>query len=267
MIGWILYQEEDLEKNQWWIKHLQQLFAKRDISLKLAQTITDIDTVDFIINRTREYHYAEFFENQNVRVFNNAEVNNLANDKYLTYMKATSLGIPVLKSEILTSGWLPETTTYPFVLKSIGGHGGKEVFWVEDKKKWNTLSSIIEPEKWLIQEAASVFGQDLRVYIIGNQIQVGMLRTSMVDFRCNYSLGGKAEPAAIPNDVKNIITTLTDRYSFDYVGIDFLQHHNQYVLNEIEDPVGSRMVYEKTNIDLGERLVQWIVDSMQDYKK
>ena len=37
---------------------------------------------------------------------------------------------------------------------------------------------------------------------------------------------------------------------FDYIGIDFVFNEGKIVFNEIEDSVGSRMVYEKTDIDI-----------------
>ena len=35
----------------------------------------------------------------------------------------------------------------------------------------------------------------------------------------------------------------------DFIGVDFLIDNGQYVFNEVEDPVGSKMLYENTDID------------------
>lgn len=36
----------------------------------------------------------------------------------------------------------------------------------------------------------------------------------------------------------------------DYIGIDFIFNENHLVFNEVEDTVGARMVYDKTDIDI-----------------
>lgn len=37
---------------------------------------------------------------------------------------------------------------------------------------------------------------------------------------------------------------------YDYIGIDFVFDGGRPVFNEIEDTVGARMVYDKTDIDI-----------------
>ena len=36
----------------------------------------------------------------------------------------------------------------------------------------------------------------------------------------------------------------------DFIGVDFIKDENAWKINEIEDPVGSRMLYQVSNIDI-----------------
>ena len=47
-----------------------------------------------------------------------------------------------------------------------------------------------------------------------------------------------------------LVLKIASLLKFDYIGIDFVFNEGKIVFNEIEDSVGARMVYEKTDIDI-----------------
>ena len=47
-----------------------------------------------------------------------------------------------------------------------------------------------------------------------------------------------------------LVLKIASLLKFDYIGIDFVFNKGKIVFNEIEDSVGARMVYEKTDIDI-----------------
>ena len=51
-------------------------------------------------------------------------------------------------------------------------------------------------------------------------------------------------------------------FDFDFVGIDFIFNNGKMVFNEIEDVVGSRMVYTYTDIDIVEMYVDYILEKV-----
>jgi glutathione synthase/RimK-type ligase-like ATP-grasp enzyme len=53
----------------------------------------------------------------------------------------------------------------------------------------------------------------------------------------------------VPKGCKKIVKKLYRELGFDFVGIDFIFHNGKLVLNEIEDPVGCRMLYSFGKID------------------
>jgi glutathione synthase/RimK-type ligase-like ATP-grasp enzyme len=179
-------------------------------------------------------------------VFNNAKTAAVACDKWETYQSCKAWGIPVLRT--VKQG---EKMQYPCVMKSRNGHGGEEVFWVETEEE---TQKILEKQgggkEYILQAPNEILGKDMRVYAIGGKIVASVLRSSACDFRSNFSLGGKVEKAQADGWQEQVVNTLYQKLKFDYIGVDFLPTATGWVLNEIEDSAGARMLYSCTDIDI-----------------
>ena len=88
------------------------------------------------------------------------------------------------------------------------------------------------------------------MWLIGGEIICAVLRQSDSDFRSNFCLGGKALPYKLSASEEALVLKIASLLKFDYIGIDFVFNEGKIVFNEIEDSVGARMVYEKTDIDI-----------------
>ena len=82
------------------------------------------------------------------------------------------------------------------------------------------------------------------------KIICAVLRKRETDFRSNYCLGGTAEIYNLNESEKALVYKIASRIKYDYIGIDFVFDGGKAVFNEIEDAVGARMVYDKTDIDI-----------------
>ena len=186
-----------------------------------------------MINRTNNYIIAQKFEQKGIRVFNPSSLSMLANNKQLCYEFMYKNGIeflPINYSEI------------PAVKKPIDGHGGQNVTMINKKEKF-------EPG-FVYQKPCATLGKDLRVWAIGGKIITAILRESDTDFRSNFCLGGKATPYELNHDETALVKKVLSLIKSDYIGIDFLFDNGHLIFNEIEDTVGARMVYDKTDIDI-----------------
>lgn len=119
----------------------------------------------------------------------------------------------------------------------------------------------------VVQRLASETGKDLRVYVIGNEIVAGMLRTSGTDFRSNFSLGGHAQVHALTEEEETLVRKIMRHFTFGLVGIDLIYDNGHPVLNEIEDVVGARMLYAHTDINLVGRYIDYITSAKWLEKK
>lgn len=224
----LIYTEEEAKRNR---------FAVQKITSELGAELVTPDyrgDAEYVINRTNDYKIAEYFESRGIRVFNSSAFTKLANDKQACYDFMELSGIEIMQTHCKTP---------PFVKKPRNGHGGQGVVMCHSADEYD--------ENMVCQKPASDLGKDLRVWIIGNEIITAILRQSKTDFRSNYCLGGEALPYTLNDDetkqVKKIISLLDGG---SYYGIDFVFNNGKIVFNEIEDTVGARMVYDKTDIDI-----------------
>ena len=271
MKGILIYQKEDYLKN----KRFVTLFARAganyqiEIEVLLTEEIEEVwmkresleerELPHFIVNRSRDASISEWFEKRGVRCFNRAFITDITNDKDRTYQYIRKFQIPFLEYKLNNELRDDETVDidFPHVVKACKGHGGQEVFICHNREEENNHRANLKNKKYMIQKYAIQGNRDLRVYVIGKEVVISLLRTGKEELS-NYSLGGKAEVVELPLDVKRYVERINRELDADFIGIDFILHDNKYYFNEIEDVVGSRMVYENTDIPIIEQFVEYI---------
>ncbi|NMA59701.1 MAG: ATP-grasp domain-containing protein [Clostridiales bacterium] len=268
--GWLVYDNEGAKRNEWFINHILALSKKHNLNIQFkimesAHSIpNNIDFPDFAIVRTINPSLTAALEARGIRCFNNAKTSFIANDKYKTYLFCKSLGIDVMPTERVIND-TPPTFTPPYVLKSVAGHGGSEVFLVKNNIDFPSVIKNLEDKSVIAQPLCSIPGMDMRVYVLAGEVALSVLRRSEKDFRSNFSLGGTASIVECTPYQKDIINKLYNSLSFDFVGIDFIFNDGEWILNEIEDVVGTRMIYNYTSIDIVDK---WLthISHIMNYK-
>ena len=265
----LIYDSVRLARNRWFAETLTEKCARRSwkLEVKLLEELQEWspetagqDRPDAVFMRCTSPKFSRRCEDAGLRVFNSACVSEITNDKLKTFRHFSPLGIPMMESRELDPASLPP---FPFVLKSRDGHGGKEVFCIHDTKElhlileretegWSFSSFPEGTGRWMVQQLADTPGRDLRIYIVGNEIIAAMERRSESDFRSNYSLGGSAFRRELTDGELELAARILKMMKFDFAGIDFIFHEGRPVLNEIEDVVGSRMLYAHTDLDIQE---------------
>lgn len=283
MTGFIIYGRKEAEKNSWFINQMIEYAKACGIELKLlyAQDISfglkDISECiihngnlvrmpDFVINRSIFPLLSEFFEKAGVRVFNNSMVSNICNDKRKTHLYLANKGIPMMDTLFFDRRFFDyscKNIEFPCVVKPADGHGGEGVLIVNNKEELENAVKSYASDWFLVQKIASHKGRDLRVYVMGNEILAGALRSSDMDFRSNFSLGGKASIYDISESERNMINKVISLFDFSYAGIDFIFDNGIMKLNEIEDVVGARMLYELTDLEPHKLYIDYIITKMR----
>lgn len=223
----LIYTKEEAQRNKFVVEKLTEQLGVRLVSPDYRGDAA------YVINRTNDFHIAEFYEKQGIRVFNGSRLSRLANDKQLCYDFMEKNNIEIMPTRY---------STPPFVKKPKNGHGGQGVVLCHNEKDYD--------ECFVCQKPASDLGKDLRVWVIGGKIITAILRVSRTDFRSNYCLGGEAVPYALSTNEETLVKKIISLVQGDYYGIDFVFDGGKIVFNEIEDTVGARMVYDKTDIDI-----------------
>lgn len=256
--GFLIYERGDAERNRWFIDRLCGEFARKGIQLDLvvASATRELpdETPDFAVARTRNAEINAFFEGKGIPVFNNSMTCLAANDKYATYELCRECGIPVLPT-VTADEYRKGMFDFPVVVKTRDGHGGKQVFCARDYDEACRMSEGRQAD-YIVQPMCSAPGIDMRVYMLGGEVVAAAERRGE-GFRSNWSLGGKARIVQPPEQVRRAAKKICARLGSDWIGVDFLPDGNGWMLNEIEDPVGARMLYALTDIDAARLLAEY----------
>lgn len=231
MNGLLIYSRAEAQRNRFAVEKFESLLGVR---LVLEEELDPEPPCDYVINRTNNAEIARAFEARGARVFNPVKLTELANDKQKCYEFIQANGIEIMPINY---------TTPPLVKKPTDGKGGRSVELITEGK-------ITPEEGYVYQKPASDLGRDLRVWLIGGEIIAAILRMSKTDFRSNFCLGGEAVPYTLSAEETALVKRIAALVEHDYIGIDFVFNHGKIVFNEIEDSVGARMVYDKTDIDI-----------------
>ena len=269
--GWILYDDADYELNKAFAAHMIQEAAKRAISVKLVllsqlHFVMDAGRLaclvsgrpvqpDFVISRQRDPLISATLEQAGIRVYNNARVCEICNDKRKTHLFLH--GLPMLQTTFSAGGRSapPEPEHFPLIVKPVFGHGGDRIFWTKTQAEWQSAASRIFPEPFLQQKIASDFGRDLRVYVLAGKIVASVMRTAKEGFISNYKKGGDVALHTLTKRENALAMQVIKRFALAgaplcFAGIDFLYDQGEPVVSEVEDVVGSRMLYHVSNIDI-----------------
>ncbi len=253
--AYLIYDPIDIEKNTWFIQHLISCFKQYDVELILIHDYEYLNVKDalFILNRSRNVEISKYFEQKNIKVFNSSLVCLLGNNKYEAYEHLNHLNINILPYQY------NHIDDYPKVLKSLNGHGGNEVFLIENQLQYQQITSTLQKD-YITQDLLQDYGVDVRVYIVDNQVYQCVKRISNTSFKSNYSLGGKVSLYTLTPSQEALLNKILQYTHFDFVGIDFLLDQNGlFYFNEIEDVVGTRMLYQLSDKDIVKDFVDTIM--------
>lgn len=254
---WILYDREDLEKNRFFAERLREMGMDMGMDTRIVTTDSVDGVPDVVISRQRDADLSERLESWGARVFNSSKVCRVCNDKLMTYRMADMLGIPHLPCSV--PGEDPPDGP-PWVVKSRSGHGGSQVVMADDTDSLErACSELPDP---LIQEVAPVLGRDMRAYVLDGEVLACVMRSSERDFRANFSLGGHADLCGMPEGCDWMIRRIAEELEPTLAGIDFVFGAEGVYLNEIEDVVGTRMLYTLTDLDPAALLMECVHSKM-----
>ena len=269
---WLLYDDPDYAVNKGFaaMLHERGLARGMDIETVLLSEITlCIDEngqpgcmrlgvparPEAVLSRQRDALISEHFERMGIPVFNNSRVCAICNDKRATYQFLQGLPMPqtaFLPSERFTP---PAGSRYPMILKPACSHGGDRVTLVQNEQEWLETARTILPAPALQQSVVTEAGKDLRVYILNGRILAGVMRTAREGVVSNFKKGGHVALHELTQEEHELAQRVIDRFQqaeapLIMAGVDLLYDHGRPVIGEVEDVVGSRMLYQTSDLDI-----------------
>lgn len=282
---WLIYSEEDVKKNSRYIEFYREeaellglnmiLMLTKDIEIGVSDNELYLkykgDYIEkplFAIVRTIYPFLNKHLELMSIKTYNNSFVSEICNDKAKTYQYISGCGIKTIDTAFTENKFISERIKdYPdnYIIKSVAGHGGAEVFKVSDYIKEDYPFDITKSDA-VIQPyiysniSNNKSSKDLRVYVIGNDIIAAVLRSNENGYKANFSLGGQVELYKLNNEEITIVNKIIKKFKFGLVGIDFLINESgQLIFNEIEDVVGARMLYTCSDVNIVKLYLKYII--------
>lgn len=269
---WLLYDDADFIINQGFARMMQERGEPLSLAVEavlMSELVLGMQEngqpvckrngesarPDAILSRQRDAFVSEQFERMGIPVFNNSLVCRICNDKRITYQFLQGFPMPQTVFLSPTRQDPPEGTRFPVVVKPACSHGGDRVLVAHNEHEWREAAARILPQPALQQAVVTEAGRDLRVYVLGGQILAGVMRTARTGVVSNFKQGGHVALHQLTDAERELAQRVIDRFEqagapLHMAGVDLLYDHGHPVLGEVEDVVGSRMLYNTSEIDI-----------------
>jgi len=153
---------------------------------------------------------------------------------------------------------------YPVVLKPIDGSWGRLISMARDEEE---LRSVIEHRNYIpnpsmkvhmIQEFVNKPNRDIRVFVIGDEVPTAIYRVNN-HWITNTARGGKAEPAKIDDELRELVLKTAKLIGIEIAGIDVFEDMERgYVVNEINAVPEFKNTVAATGVKLQLKIAEYI---------
>lgn len=292
MTGIIIYSYEDYGRNKWFAGECIRCAKSLNVELRLCikeELVLFSDVIggtkiilnnkiiepDFAIVRTIDNILTQTLENAGIRCFNSSKVSCVCNNKFVTNSLASKIGIKTIPTILTDYSHLEEKLSFAadffekreMIVKTTDGHGGKQVFLCKSYDDLNINSEFtdLSDKEFCIQPKIGKKAVDMRVYMLNGEIYETVIRKSDDSFKANFTLGGRCYKGSPNTGTISAVMRIYDELAPDFAGIDFLIDDDGIYLNEIEDVVGCRMLYELGRDSIINDFLTYIKNTMLIY--
>lgn len=210
------------------------------------------------------------FQQQGVAVLNSAQAFRLARDKWqsLQTLAAAGIAVPdsVLSGELYASQAAVQSFPTPFVIKTLAGSQGVGVMLGETASGAASLLETLKMAKvdCLLQRfIAESSGQDIRAFVIGDQVVAAMVRTGASgEFRANIHQGGSAAPIVLTQAEKQLAVQAAQTIGLDIAGVDLIRSHHATLVLEVNASPGLEMIEKISQLPLAEQMIERLLQKI-----
>ena len=281
---------QEIGHNQYKIDRLIEEFNNFGVSLKVYTndgTLAEIKDneiklnfdANFVIYLDKDIYLARFIEKCGIRLFNKADFIKLCDDKILTFIACSNLGIrmpktlagPLMyrepkKEEFKFLDKVEKKLGYPLVVKKVYGSLGEGVYLINNREELNAKYAEIYRNPILFQEyISSSRGRSLRILIIDGKVFGGFIRYNNDDFRSNF--GDTADGKSLDNPEKyyKFAQDISDKLNIEYAGIDLLfDQNNNPILCEINSNAFFEEFEKVTHLNVAKGIAEMILRKMKE---
>ena len=290
MHGLIVINQE-LGHSEYKINRFKEEFSKLGVSLDVVKNdgtlaeiknnniVLNIPKCDFIIYLDKDQYLARMLEKSGKRLFNRADFIKLCDDKMLTFIKCSDMGIkmpdtfagPLVYTSIEEPHieFLNEIINklgFPMVVKKVYGSLGEGVFLVKDREELISLYKEICHNPILFQRyVSSSKGRSIRVIVIDGKPFGAFIRKNGGDFRSNF--GTTAGSEKLENTAKYLVfaAKIAEKLEIEYAGIDLLDDDNgDIVMCEINSNAFFEEFEKTTGLNVAKAFAEMVIKKINE---
>lgn len=267
---------------------MKEELGKLGVSLDLSTTAEAYSLVDnsqikrrfdydFVLFLDKDVYTSMALEKAGMKLFNSAKSIWLCDDKMVTHIFLSGLGIKMPKTISAPLNYSDNSSErfiervmqeidFPLVAKKSFGSLGKSVYLINNEQeliKWDTQNRF---EQRLYQEfIKSSFGFDYRLIVIGGKFLTGMKRVNTNgDFRSNIALGGQGEKVDIPQSYIDVAERCASALGLDYCGVDLLMgKEGEPILCEVNSNAFMAGIEKITGVNVAGAFAKHIVNQLK----
>ncbi|MBU1343392.1 MAG: ATP-grasp domain-containing protein [Proteobacteria bacterium] len=179
--------------------------------------------------------YADLFNAMGKQTFPSFHTYKFALDKIKQTAMFNMLGIPHPETKIFYGKKQKQTIlqsfSFPFIAKKARGSSkGNDVYLIRNNE--DLLQYLENKKPAYIQEYLPI-DRDMRIIIIGKKIRLSYWRiAAQNNFKTNLSQGGSVCFDPLPPKALDLALMTASKCGWDDVGIDIIEHHNQFYVLE-----------------------------------
>lgn len=218
------------------------------------------------IIRANDWRFADHLERMGIRCFPSSDIIRLCQDKVLTHSfyagKIPQPNTLYCKGNLRLLD-MPEEEIFPMIVKDAYGTYGSGVFKVNSMRSLHNAERVAGQNANLLYQKPEPTGDDLRVYILGNEIIYKVVRRCAEgEFKANVDNGGYPETYDGLNKqdlqiIRRAVEALPGEHGF--MCLDFLFNENgRITFNELNSSPGIKQVMKM--FDDGDTIMQRYVD-------
>ena len=281
----LIITNQETGHNAYKIDRFKEEFSKLGISLdvikndgtlaeiKNNEVVLNIPKCDFVIYLDKDSYLARMLEKAGKRIFNKADFIKLCDDKMLTFIKCSGLGIKmpdtfagplvytsIEKPHLEFLNNIIDKLGFPMVVKKVYGSLGEGVYLVDNKEKLIKLYIELCHGPILFQRyVSSSIGRSIRVIVIDGKVFGAFIRKNNGDFRSNFGTTAGSEKLENPDKYLSFAAKIAEKLDIEYAGIDLLDDDNgEIVMCEINSNAFFEEFEKTTGLNVAEAFAKMV---------
>ena len=208
----------------------------------------------------------QLFEALGIPTLNTAQAIGLARDKWQSLQALAANHIPIPTSSLSGSLFEKKSAVQwhssPVVIKTLVGSQGIGVMLSDNQPQAVSLLETFTQTniQALLQDfVPEAKGQDIRAFVIGNQVVAAMQRSGAKnDFRANLHQGGQAKKIELSQALQDLAVRAARVIGLDVAGVDLIQSADGFLVLEVNASPGLEGIEQATGVNIAKQMVEYL---------